>query len=86
MECLNDDRALDLLYMGLVLIVFALAGLIYTAVNARRSVLGGMLLKACAGDWQTAALAVENVKAETELLVEALKSPPRNDNKGHTLQ
>jgi hypothetical protein len=67
MECVND-HALDVLHMAIVLAAFALAGLIYTAINARRSAIGGRLLEVCGNDWQTAALAVDNVRQENELV------------------
>lgn len=63
-----NTYALDLLLMALVLSVLSIAGLVYTAMRARRAVLGDRLLEACAGDYETAVLAVENVKAENELL------------------
>lgn len=71
MECVND-HALDILFMALVLCLFGLAGLIYTAINARRSVIGQRLLEACADDWETAMLAVENVRQENELMADAI--------------
>jgi hypothetical protein len=70
MECVND-HALDVLYMAILLAAFALAGLIYTAINARRSVLGGRLLAACADDWRSALLAIDTTRQTTELMTHA---------------
>lgn len=67
MECIND-HALDLLFMAAVLLIFALAGLVWTAIHMRRAVLGGMLLKACADDWQSARLAIDNAAEEMALM------------------
>lgn len=83
MECASD-YSVAVLVLGLVLIAFALPALIFAAINTRRSVLGGMLLEACADDWQTAVLAVDNVRLENNLMADALKAEkPRS---GETLQ
>lgn len=67
MECVND-HALDLLFMAAVLLAFALAGLVWTAVHMRRAVLGDMLLKACANDWQSARLSIDTAAEATALM------------------
>lgn len=67
MECIND-HALDVLVMALVLAAFAVAGLIYCACVARRTAIGARLLEVCGGDFQTAALAIDNVRQENELV------------------
>jgi hypothetical protein len=83
---LVNAYALELLCMALVLIVFALAGLIYTAYCARRSALGSRLLEVCGGDWETARLAIENVRLENELMAEMIGKtvpPPTQPGRVH---
>lgn len=73
--CLNSvppDYIRDLVAIALVLITFALAGLIYTAIHMRRSVVGERLLEVCGGDWQAANLAIENVREENSLMAESI--------------
>jgi hypothetical protein len=71
MSC--EHYALDLVVVGVVLCLFAIAGLIYTARNARLSVLGGKLLTACGDDWKSAVIAAGNVALENEALSLAMR-------------
>lgn len=68
-----ENYALDLLAMSVVLALFAIAGLVYTARCARQSVLGRRLLDACAGDYPTAVLAIDNVRADAALLADMVR-------------
>lgn len=80
-----EKYALDALLVAMVLAIFGLAGLIYTARRVRPAVLGDLLLEACAGDYQTAVLAIENVKAENALLAETIarRDIPRTSETRH---
>jgi hypothetical protein len=75
-EC-TDSYAAELLVCCLVLALFGLASLIYSARVARRTLLGDELLDACKDDYQTAYIACANVRAENEHMDRVLRGNMR---------
>lgn len=58
---------------AIVLATLLLCAVFALCWHIKAAVLGSRLLKACAGDWQTACLAVENVRMENELLTDVVR-------------
>jgi uncharacterized protein (DUF111 family) len=57
--------------------VMLLGALIALGVHIRRATLGKLLLDACAGDYATAVLAIENVKAGNAAFDESVRAKVR---------
>lgn len=73
METCVSHYLLSLAMCGFIVGIFGLAGLAYAWQVVRRATLGDALLKACANDWDTAAIAVDNVRRENEALDAAFR-------------
>ena len=73
MKPLISSDCYDLVVMAGVLASLLLGALGALCVHIRRAVLGKRLLDACAGDYETAVLAIENVRRENSLMDEAFR-------------
>lgn len=70
---------LGLAFCGVVIGIFGLAAVAYAWSIVRRATLGDALLQACANDWDTAAIAVDNVRRENEAMHEAMTRGARGN-------
>lgn len=69
---LVSSECYDLAAIAVVLAVMLLAAIAGLCIHIRNAVLGVRLLEACGGDRQTAAIAIENVRAENQVLADFL--------------
>lgn len=67
-----SSQAFDLAVIAAVLAGLLLGAACLLCVHIRNAVLGARLMKACAGDYETAAKALDNVRRENEALLDAM--------------
>lgn len=76
-----SSECYDLAVLSVILAVLLLCAICGLCVHIRNAVLGARLLEACGGDRQSAVVAIESVKAETEFFDTALTTGLRAEDK-----
>lgn len=81
-----NSECFDLIVLSCVLGLLFLLAIGGLCVHIRNAVIGARLLEACAGDYQSAAIAIENVRAENEFLDQAIADSMNRDRNPYRLR